>query len=135
MARLKSLLAKAEQLLAGQWDSLLALDAWFHREPSVPAGVREEWERAFQLEEFFRREHFAKISGEVAAWEQARDETRGLRVAAQCLGSLENDPTPAAFWNHVAQELDCDRAVVLSCSEESSQARVLASAAPRAGAP
>ncbi len=73
MNRLKSLLKKASDLLDGQWESFSAVDAWIKEERSVPAVIREEWKRIYQLQEFFRREQFQKIAEEVSSGEESRE--------------------------------------------------------------
>lgn len=129
MSRLKTLLEKAEQFLDGQWESFSVLDRWIRSEQSIPADIREEWKRIHELQEFFRREHFQKLVEEISSWEVARDEIRALRFVREIFELLEKEnPSPRVLLKYLTRSLRADRGMLLSCSEESSQARVLATA-------
>ena len=129
MSRLKSLLKKAEGLLEDQWESFAALDRWIQSERSVPDTVKEEWRRIYQLQEFFQREHFQKLLEEASSWDDARHEAAGTQFVRDILSFLaKQSPVPHSFVQYLTATLRADRGMLLSCSEESSQARVLAAA-------
>src|SRR5213594_3364012 len=127
MDRLNSLLKRAGELLDGQWESFSTLDEWFKKEQSIPDEIREEWKRIYQLQEFFRREHFKKIAEEISVGEESREALKAMRFVSETLRFLERG-TPALddLMAHLADSLRADRGILVSCSEESSQARVLA---------
>ncbi|HYK88986.1 MAG TPA: hypothetical protein VE398_09460 [Acidobacteriota bacterium] len=115
MSRLRTLLTKAEQFLDGQWESFSALDQWIRMERSVPADIRTEWERIYELQEFFRREQFQKLVGEISSWEASRDEIRATRFVQEILETLEKEgPSAQVLLEHLARGLGADRGLVLS---------------------
>jgi Nif-specific regulatory protein len=129
MTRLASLLAKAEQLLKEQWESFSAIDQWIKKQRALPDEIREEWRRIHQLQDFLRRECIEKLVEEANPWEESRESLRILRFVRETLKFLEGDiPSLQGFLDYLARTLGADRGIVIACSEQSTQVRVLAAA-------
>ena len=125
MSRLKSLLTKSVNLLEEQATSLARLDGWIKAARLVPDEMREEWRRICELQDFLRQEQLQKIVQEASSWEAARDDSRAHQLLRGSLEVLAKSG-PEELLGHIVGALEADRIVLLACSEESSQARVLA---------
>ena len=125
MSRLKSLLMRSVELLEEQATSFSRLDRWMKDARSVPDEVREEWKRICELQDFLRREQLQKIVQEASSSDETRDDSRSLQLLRESLGVLARSE-PEELLGKVVGFLEADRGVLLTCSEESGQARVLA---------
>ncbi|HEV8131347.1 MAG TPA: sigma 54-interacting transcriptional regulator [Acidobacteriota bacterium] len=122
-----SLLKKADQLLQRQQGSFSTIDNWIRKDRSVPQNIRQDWNRICRLRDFLKDEVFKDLPADPALIQDSKAAIESLRFLTNLLRFLEDGPASLqAVLDHLTKSLKADRGIFISCSEQSSQVRVLA---------